>query len=175
MMFPTLIRRLAADVKPKLEVVVNPYKAKKVWPPDFTKLSPQEQLRFEKRYKRRIRLMGTRPRWIKFTKIAQVVCITCTLALAFPGRTGVGLELTDIRIAVCFYFVFLMPWQGPHEPFGPVSSLTLFWGFWTDSLRRYGNMSDGRGKTCRLRPAIRMTKPPRQQRSKPAQAESYRM
>jgi len=76
-MIPTLIRRLATGIKPKPDVLVTPYKAKKIWPPDFTKLSPQEQLRFEKRYKRRVRLMGMRSRWIKFTKIAQVICITC--------------------------------------------------------------------------------------------------
>ena len=90
-MFPTLIRRLAAGAKPKPEVLVNPYKAKKVWPPDFTKLSPQEQFRFEKRYKKRIHLMGTRSRWIKFTKIAQVICLTCRFDVC-----GSALPISDL-------------------------------------------------------------------------------
>lgn len=53
------------------------YKNKKVWPPDFTRLSPQEQLRFEKRYKRRVALASARPRWVKFVKLVQLFSVTC--------------------------------------------------------------------------------------------------
>lgn len=55
------------------------YKNKKVWPPDFTRLSPQEQLRFEKRYKRRVALASARPRWVKFIKLVQLFSVTCEL------------------------------------------------------------------------------------------------
>ncbi|EFX06477.1 hypothetical protein CMQ_6798 [Grosmannia clavigera kw1407] len=55
------------------------YKTKKVWPPDFNLLSPQEQLRFEKRFKRRMALRAERPRWIKFVKLAQLFTITTVL------------------------------------------------------------------------------------------------
>ncbi|MCJ1344288.1 hypothetical protein MMC31_002491 [Peltigera leucophlebia] len=41
----------------------NPYKAQKEWPPDFTKLNPKYQLRFERRYRRRTKLKGTKPSW----------------------------------------------------------------------------------------------------------------
>ncbi|RWA08295.1 hypothetical protein EKO27_g6813 [Xylaria grammica] len=37
-----------------------PYKPKKVWPPDFSKLSEKEQFRFERRYKRRVKLAAAR-------------------------------------------------------------------------------------------------------------------
>ena len=71
-----------AEGEPAPPLVLR-YKAKKVWPPDFTLLSPQEQLRFEKRYKRRVAIRGERPRWIKFVKLAQLVCITrASLSLA---------------------------------------------------------------------------------------------
>lgn len=41
----------------------NSYRAQKEWPPDFTKLSPKYQLRFERRYRRRAKLKGTKPSW----------------------------------------------------------------------------------------------------------------
>lgn len=88
-MFPTLSRRLAATSKEPLlkraplSVVNNPYKARKVWPPDFKQLNPQQQLRFEKKYKRRILLANYSPRWEKGVKFAQLVTIvgkqTCPL------------------------------------------------------------------------------------------------
>lgn len=80
-MFPTLSRRLAAASKEPLlrraplSVVNNPYKARKVWPPDFKQLNPQQQLRFEKKYKRRILLANYSPRWVKGVKFAQLVTI----------------------------------------------------------------------------------------------------
>ena len=75
-MFATLIRRAVEGARAPL-VRGGPYKLKKVWPPDFTKLSKADQLRFEKRYKRRLRLMGARPRWNKMLKLVQLVSITC--------------------------------------------------------------------------------------------------
>jgi len=49
----------------------NPYRAKKRWPPDFSKLTPKEQFRFEKKFRRRNKLAWARPRWSKFTKLVQ--------------------------------------------------------------------------------------------------------
>jgi len=49
----------------------NPYKAKRTWPPDFTKLSEKHQFRLERRYKRRAQLKWARPNWMIGTKLAQ--------------------------------------------------------------------------------------------------------
>ncbi|KAI1311731.1 hypothetical protein F5Y03DRAFT_342138 [Xylaria venustula] len=83
-MFPALIRRMATG-PPKLlnatpttaPIANNPYKPKKVWPPDFSKLSQKEQFRFERRYKRRIKLATARPRWNKLVGLAQLGSVTC--------------------------------------------------------------------------------------------------
>ena len=50
---------------------LNPYRAKNVWPPDFSKLSPRYQLRLERRYKRRAQLKWARPRLMAWTRLAQ--------------------------------------------------------------------------------------------------------
>ncbi|KAI0837400.1 hypothetical protein F5Y06DRAFT_271619 [Hypoxylon sp. FL0890] len=88
-MFPTLIRRMAEmPIAPKLrnatrtpltEAYNSPYKPKKVWPPDFSKLSEKEQFRFERRYKRRVKLASARPRWDKFVRLAQLFSVTSVL------------------------------------------------------------------------------------------------
>ncbi|KOS22605.1 hypothetical protein ESCO_002237 [Escovopsis weberi] len=85
-MFPTLIRRFAQAAKEppakqaqSLTVANNPYKARKVWPPDFRALNHQQQLRFEKKYKRRITLASRSPRWDKGVKYAQLATITAAL------------------------------------------------------------------------------------------------
>ncbi|OCK88704.1 uncharacterized protein K441DRAFT_307307 [Cenococcum geophilum 1.58] len=70
-MFSTLIRRSAEAPKPLFDFDANPYKAKRVWPPDFSKLSPKHQFRLERRYKRRAKLKWARPRWTKGVKLAQ--------------------------------------------------------------------------------------------------------
>ncbi|KAL2160779.1 hypothetical protein VTH06DRAFT_976 [Thermothelomyces fergusii] len=75
-MFPTLVRRLAQAARPQLSAAAaHPeykYKLKKVWPPDFQSMTPQQQLRFEKKYKRRLKLATARPRWDKFVRLAQL-------------------------------------------------------------------------------------------------------
>ncbi|KAH6983072.1 hypothetical protein BGZ61DRAFT_450084 [Ilyonectria robusta] len=84
-MFPTLFRRMAASAKgpllrrAPLSVVNNPYKARKVWPPNFKELTVQQQLRFEKKYKRRIMLASRSPRWEKGVKLAQLITIVAAL------------------------------------------------------------------------------------------------
>ncbi|KAG9513675.1 hypothetical protein KCU71_g16779, partial [Aureobasidium melanogenum] len=68
MFFPTLLRRAAA--LPKFDFARNPYKAKRTWPPDFTKLSQKHQFRLERRYRRRAKLKWARPTWTKFVKLS---------------------------------------------------------------------------------------------------------
>ncbi|PSS06674.1 hypothetical protein M430DRAFT_46028 [Amorphotheca resinae ATCC 22711] len=69
-MLPTIIRRTAQQNVPY--VYTNPYKAKRLWPPDFSKLSPKHQFRLERRYKRRAKLKWERPRWTKAVKMVQM-------------------------------------------------------------------------------------------------------
>lgn len=84
-MFPTFVRRMAERPLPfktrsaiprSASVPINRFKPKKVWPPDFSKLSDKQQFRFERRYKRRVRLATATPRWDKYTKLAQHITIT---------------------------------------------------------------------------------------------------
>ncbi|TGJ78730.1 hypothetical protein E0Z10_g10037 [Xylaria hypoxylon] len=115
-MFPTLIRRLAASpsIAPKLRnatrapptvIYANSrYKPKKVWPPDFSRLSEKEQFRFERRYKRRVRLATARPRWDKYVKLAQLGSVTFVLV----------------------YSVLFMDWNTEKQPFDGIRS--RFWG-----------------------------------------------
>lgn len=74
-MFSTFVRRMASTMRPALTIKNNPYKAKKVWPPDFSKLSTQEQFRMEKRYKRRLILATKRPRWDRMLRMVQFFSI----------------------------------------------------------------------------------------------------
>lgn len=88
-MFPTLVLRMAerpiltqlrSATKTHLAGAYNGrYKPKKVWPPDFSKLSEKEQFRFERRYKRRVKLATARPRWDKYVRLAQLFSVTCKL------------------------------------------------------------------------------------------------
>ena len=81
-MFATLMRRSAREPLSKVTSQAsgafsntNPFKARKVWPPNLEELSPQQQLRFEKKYKRRVLLAGRSPRWEKGVKLAQLATI----------------------------------------------------------------------------------------------------
>ncbi|KAJ0424505.1 hypothetical protein BJY00DRAFT_276840 [Aspergillus carlsbadensis] len=53
------------------ETYYSPYKPKRTWPPDMTKLSPKHQFRLERKYRRRAALKYARPKWAKATKLAQ--------------------------------------------------------------------------------------------------------
>lgn len=55
----------------------NPYRAKRLWPPDFEKLTPKDQFKLERRYRRRSKLAWARPKWTKAVKVAQLTTITC--------------------------------------------------------------------------------------------------
>ncbi|KAK3396757.1 hypothetical protein B0T20DRAFT_242867 [Sordaria brevicollis] len=59
--------------------LLTKYPAKKSWPPDFSTMSPQEQLKYEKRYKRKIHHIAQRPRWDKMVQLAQLGTISFVL------------------------------------------------------------------------------------------------
>lgn len=64
----------------------TPYKPKRQWPPDMTKLSPKHQFRLERKYRRRAALKFARPKWTKGTKLVQWGVIGCVfLSLVFGG------------------------------------------------------------------------------------------
>lgn len=70
---PLRIRNAARASAPG---IYGRFKPKKVWPPDFSKLSEKEQFRFERKYKRRVKLATMRPRWDKYVKLAQLFSVT---------------------------------------------------------------------------------------------------
>ncbi|KAI6346187.1 hypothetical protein MCOR25_010995 [Pyricularia grisea] len=85
----TLARRLAAaaetsasGAKSSGKLYISRYPAKKVWPPDYSKLTPQAQLKYEKKYKRRVAMLSERPRWDRFVKLAQLLSVTSILTYA---------------------------------------------------------------------------------------------
>ncbi|EGS23056.1 uncharacterized protein CTHT_0015410 [Thermochaetoides thermophila DSM 1495] len=126
-MFPNLTRRLAQVAKPQTEqaaanatavtppAAASPYKLKKVWPPDFKSMTPQQQLRFEKKYKRRLKLKMERPRWNKFVKLAQLVTTTSVIG----------------------YMVLFMDWKDVPTPFEPLREKVWgFFGIFTEENRK---------------------------------------
>ena len=72
----------------------NPFKARKVWPPNLEELTPQQQLRFEKKYKRRVVLAQRAPGWQKGVKYAQFATLT--------GMTRIPLPLERRKRVVCW-------------------------------------------------------------------------
>lgn len=74
-MFPTIARRAVQESIPYIHT--NPYKAKRLWPPDFTKIPPKHQFRLERKYKRRAKLKWARPRWTKGVKLVQMASVSC--------------------------------------------------------------------------------------------------
>ncbi|KAL2143655.1 hypothetical protein VTI28DRAFT_10162 [Corynascus sepedonium] len=118
-MFPTLVRRLAQVAKSQPSAgAANPaYKLKKVWPPDMQNMTPQQQLRFEKKYKRRLKLATARPRWDKFVRLAQLFTTT--------GVVG--------------YVVLFMDWKDIPTPFDPIRERFFsFFGVFTADTKRLG-------------------------------------
>ncbi|KAF1817625.1 hypothetical protein P152DRAFT_387075 [Eremomyces bilateralis CBS 781.70] len=67
-MFPSLVRR---SIKSQFNHATNPYKAKKIWPPDFSNLSNKHQFRLERRYRRRTNLKWARPNFMKLLQLSQ--------------------------------------------------------------------------------------------------------
>ncbi|KAL2293431.1 hypothetical protein FJTKL_05338 [Diaporthe vaccinii] len=102
-MFSTLARRAAQGTKPPsspeyIRKMRELYPPKKVWPPDFKRLSPQEQLKFEKKFKRRLAIKAERPQWDKLIKLVQLFTVT----------------------TVIVYAALFMDWKQEHQPFDGV-------------------------------------------------------
>ncbi|KAK4141996.1 uncharacterized protein C8A04DRAFT_13629 [Dichotomopilus funicola] len=133
-MFPTLSRRLALTrrlaqaVESAAEVpttaTASPaapahpvYRLRKKWPPDFSTMSPQQQFRFEKKFKRRITDARATPRFDMALRLFQVV-ITA-------GMFGCPCVELNLDLLTCFSVfltwgtLFLDYGTLPH-PFGPV-------------------------------------------------------
>ncbi|KAK4213623.1 hypothetical protein V8F33_001919 [Rhypophila sp. PSN 637] len=111
-MFTTLVRRMASSMPnlPKKPAKPEPFfPLKKVWPPDFKQMSVQQQLRFEKRYKRRLRHISQRPGWDKGVQIAQFITISAVVvysALFMEWADGSYQPLTGFRTYVYDLFGF---------------------------------------------------------------------
>ncbi|KAK6359278.1 hypothetical protein TWF696_000441 [Orbilia brochopaga] len=88
----TVAEAAAAQRSPILREV----KAKRPWPPDFSKMSETDRYRLERKYKRRMR-KGHPAGWMKFTGILQILTVT-----ALPA-----------------YMILFMDWKMEH-PFGPI-------------------------------------------------------
>lgn len=84
-----------------IHVHFNPYKTKKTWPPDFSKLSQRYQLRLERKYRRRMKLKFARPVWTKATILLQWGAAGCKFPKVFPRMVCsvliVRISCTDIR------------------------------------------------------------------------------
>ncbi|KAL2293430.1 hypothetical protein FJTKL_05338 [Diaporthe vaccinii] len=109
-MFSTLARRAAQGTKPPsspeyIRKMRELYPPKKVWPPDFKRLSPQEQLKFEKKFKRRLAIKAERPQWDKLIKLVQLFTVT----------------------TVIVYAALFMDWKQEHQPFDGIRK--SFWNF----------------------------------------------
>ncbi|KAK4464647.1 hypothetical protein QBC42DRAFT_294910 [Cladorrhinum samala] len=116
-MLPTLVRRLAQTTTrmqlPPREIPAV-YKLKKVWPPDMSTMSAQQQLRFEKKYKRRLKLATARPGWDKGVKLAQLFTITFVLV----------------------YTALFMDWKEMPNPYGGIrEKFWSFFGVFTEEAR----------------------------------------
>jgi hypothetical protein len=92
--------KLASDFVPApFNVVNNPYRARKKWPPNFKNLHPKHQFHYEKTYRRRLKLKYARPTWTKATKIVQ----------------------WSLIYGVLFYWIFLLEMGDDGTPFDNVS------------------------------------------------------
>jgi hypothetical protein len=81
-MLQLLQRLLGRSPKPQLppfNFARNRFKAKKVWPPQLRELTEKQQFRFERKFKRRLRLKSIKPQWQKWTKIVQWSMISFVL------------------------------------------------------------------------------------------------
>ncbi|KAH8146447.1 uncharacterized protein LAJ45_09393 [Morchella importuna] len=78
-------------------ILLQLYKPKRPWPPDFSLLTPKHQFSLERRYRRRAKLKWARPKLQKFVKSMQL----------------------GSSVLVIWYAVFWADWGNTH-PFGPL-------------------------------------------------------
>ncbi|PVI05867.1 hypothetical protein DM02DRAFT_515896 [Periconia macrospinosa] len=69
--FQRLIGRPPRSQLPPFDFARNRFHAKKTWPPNLRELTDKQNFRFERKFKRRLRLKSIRPQWQKWTKIVQ--------------------------------------------------------------------------------------------------------
>ncbi|KAF8449885.1 hypothetical protein BDZ91DRAFT_632754, partial [Kalaharituber pfeilii] len=74
------------------------YKARKPWPPDFSKLTPKHKFSLERRYRRRMKLKFARPKLHRTVRLAQMGGIAFVLV----------------------YGVLMQSWDGDKNVFSPV-------------------------------------------------------
>lgn len=73
-MLQLLNRLLGRRTKPELppfDFARNRFRAKKKWPPNMRTLTEKQQFRFERKFKRRLRMKAIKPQWQRWTKIVQ--------------------------------------------------------------------------------------------------------
>ncbi|KAE8373069.1 hypothetical protein BDV26DRAFT_272878 [Aspergillus bertholletiae] len=77
----------------------SPYKPKRQWPPDMSKLSPKHQFRLERKYRRRAALKFARPKWTKATKLVQwgVIGFVIVYAALFMEWDERGSPFDELR------------------------------------------------------------------------------
>ncbi|KAH7090799.1 hypothetical protein FB567DRAFT_590173 [Paraphoma chrysanthemicola] len=69
-----LFRRLFGRERstlPPFDFARNRFRAQRKWPPNLRELTERQQFRFERKFKRRIRLKALRPKWNKWVKVTQ--------------------------------------------------------------------------------------------------------
>jgi hypothetical protein len=96
-LFTSLFRRSPSVSGPAIHfpynLHTNPYRCKRIWPPDFAKLSPKHQFRLERRYRRRTQLKWARPTWTKAVKLTQWGAIMFVLVYGV-----LFLDMGDMRV-----------------------------------------------------------------------------
>ncbi|KAE8350663.1 hypothetical protein BDV28DRAFT_138681 [Aspergillus coremiiformis] len=97
----------------------SPYKPKRQWPPDLSKLSPKHQFRLERKYRRRAALKFARPKWVKATKLVQWTAIGFVIvyAVLFMEWDERGSPFDEFRRA--FFAAVKGAFSTPPSP-GPV-------------------------------------------------------
>lgn len=66
-----LVGRAPRNELPPFDFTRNRFRVKKKWPPNLSELTDRQNFRFERKFKRRLRLKSIKPQWQKWTKIAQ--------------------------------------------------------------------------------------------------------
>jgi hypothetical protein len=69
-----LFRRLFGREKstlPPFDFARNRFPMRKKWPPSFREMTERQQFRFERKFKRRIKMKASRPMWNKWVGVVQ--------------------------------------------------------------------------------------------------------
>ncbi|PHH60798.1 hypothetical protein CDD81_1149 [Ophiocordyceps australis] len=124
--------------KPSIEpnLAANLGKPRKVWPPNFEELSPQQQFRLEKKYKRRIQMASYSPKWEKNIKYLQY-----------------GFCSSVFLFWLMYYTSFDLGWLRPKPAEEMHHDETTLFGF-LDREKRFKS-----GATGKLQPISEETKP----------------